>query len=105
MAAITMTPKSPAKRLSSVLAYAEFSTTLPLPLPIGPKLSEATQKNENMSHSRKYMQVERLLKRNFSSKVKNSQNNAMSDSSSCQALVARDQFGSWRFDCCDRLRK
>jgi hypothetical protein len=46
---------------------------------MGPKLSEATERKENASHSRKYIYVERLLKRYFSSKVKNSQKSAMSD--------------------------
>src|ERR1700684_4311325 len=107
MAAITMMPKSAAKMLSKALAYAEFSTIFPLPLPIGPKLSDATQRKEKIVHARKYMYVERLLKRNLSSKVKNSQKSVISDppdakcwvrSSNCEPLITKrvsSEAGAW----------
>ena len=85
MAAMTMIPNKPAKASLRMLAKGPLRRTLPFPLPTGPKLSEATQRKEKASQSRKYMYVERLLKRNLNSNVKNSQKSAMLDSSSFES--------------------
>jgi hypothetical protein len=48
-----ITPNRQAKVSSRILPNGPFSNTLPLELATGPKLSDATQKNEKANQSRK----------------------------------------------------
>ena len=47
--------EKPGEASLRMLAKGPLRRTLPFPLPTGPKLSDATQRKENASHSRKYM--------------------------------------------------
>ncbi len=53
MAAMMITPKRHAPMSLNVFAYGPLSSTLPFALPTGPKLSDATQKNENANQTQK----------------------------------------------------
>src|SRR6059058_2320805 len=97
-----------------VIAHGPFSSTLPLLLDTGPKLSDATQRKLKVVQSRKYTYVEMLLNRSFSSKVKNSQNCAMASGPVVTRLVLKVQRYAFRVTkrqaacvrrpCCDRFR-